>query len=152
MPDTEKENVFDIPKHVENLASWINPDQNVWHGHVLKLSIFGVGKINFRLPNGLDQIGIVQVQRIHKLRMVQPFIWPMLTKIQIHLVILSMNGLVSPKVHLMCSDLLYLILKREKLPKKISLTFRSATCRTFLFLQRQHWKSCLAVQQLLRRS
>ena len=57
-----------LPQHVQDLSTRIDSDQNIWNCDILELSIFGIGKIDFRFPDCLDQIWIIQIQGIHQLR------------------------------------------------------------------------------------
>ena len=42
-----------LPKHVQNVAGWFYAQENIWHCDVLKFTLFGVWKVDFRFPNGL---------------------------------------------------------------------------------------------------
>ncbi len=42
-----------LPEHVEDLSVWFDSEEDVWHSHVLELSFFGIGKIDFRFPDSL---------------------------------------------------------------------------------------------------
>ena len=41
------------PEHVKDLSVRFDSEEDVWHGHVLELSFFGIGKIDFRFPDSL---------------------------------------------------------------------------------------------------
>lgn len=75
------------------MASRVDPDEDVGHGHVLELGVLGVRKIDLGLPDGLDQVGVVEVERFDQRGMVETWVRPMLTEIQIHLVILKKTSL-----------------------------------------------------------
>ena len=40
----------------------MNPDQQIGHGHELKVTLFGIWKEDLRFPNGLHQLGVGKVQ------------------------------------------------------------------------------------------
>ena len=73
------------PQHVENLTPRVNPDQNVWDSHVLELCVLGVGEVHLRLPDGLDQVGVVEVQGLHQLVVLEAAVHPVLTQVKVHL-------------------------------------------------------------------
>ncbi len=39
------------------------PDEHVGHGDELEVGLLGVGEEHLRLPDGLDQVGVGQVER-----------------------------------------------------------------------------------------
>ena len=77
-----------LPEHIENFSFWIYAHENIWNCDELKFSIFGVGKVNFWFPNGLNEFGIVEVQRLINVNMIKPDIDPCLQQVQVHLVVL----------------------------------------------------------------
>jgi len=85
-------NTFDglteLPEHIEYIAVGFDAYQNVGHGDELEFGVFRIWKVHFRLPYGLDQIRIVEVQRFGNVRMFQSGVLPFLPEIQVDLVVL----------------------------------------------------------------
>ena len=52
------------PQNVKNFSIRVNPDQQVGHRHKLKVSLLGIREENLRLPDGLDQFWVGQIQRL----------------------------------------------------------------------------------------
>ena len=68
---------------------WIDAHQHVGHSHELELSVLGVGEVDLGFPDGLHQVGVVQVQGLGDVTMVETLVHPSLTKVQVNLVILK---------------------------------------------------------------
>ena len=51
-------------QNIKNFSIWMDPDQEVGHCHELEVSLLGIREENLRLPDGLDQLGVRQVQRL----------------------------------------------------------------------------------------
>ena len=77
-----------IPEHVENLPSRIDPDQHVWHRDVLELRVLGVGEVDLGLPDGLDQVGVVEVEGLDQLLVLETGVEPTLSQVEVDLVVL----------------------------------------------------------------
>jgi hypothetical protein len=71
------------------VTSRFNPKKNVRYGHVLELPLLGIGKVHLGFPNGLNHPRVVQVQSFRNGGIIQTGVFPMLTKIKVHLVILQ---------------------------------------------------------------
>ncbi len=78
-----------LPEHVKDLPVWLYPEEDVGNGDVLELSLLRVGKVDLRLPDSLDQVGVVEVQGLLDGRVVQAGILPVLSQVQVHLVVLA---------------------------------------------------------------
>ncbi len=50
------------PQNIKDLPSWVDPDEHVGHGDELEVGLLGVGEEDLRLPDGLDQVWVCQVQ------------------------------------------------------------------------------------------
>ncbi len=70
------------------------PEKDVGHCDILKLSLLGVGEVDLRLPDGLDQVGVVEIQSLLDGVVVQAGVLPVLTEVQVHLVVLQ-SGIVD---------------------------------------------------------
>ncbi len=89
--NTKKTHCRSLPEHVQDLPSRVYAHQHVWHRHVLELGVLGVGEVHLRLPDGLDQVGVVEVQRLHQLRVVEARVGPVLPQVEVHLVVLQLS-------------------------------------------------------------
>jgi hypothetical protein len=78
-----------LPEHVEYFAVRVDSHEHVGHRDVLELGVLGVGKVDLGLPNGLDQVGVVEVERLGDFRVLQPLVLPLLPQIQVHFVVLK---------------------------------------------------------------
>ena len=78
-----------LPEHVEDLSPGVEPDEHVRHGDKLKLAVLGVREVHLGLPDGLDEVGIVQVQRCGDVFVAKARVGPVLPQVQVHLVVLA---------------------------------------------------------------
>lgn len=78
-----------LPEHVEYFTIRINADEYVGHGDELELGVFSVGEVDFRFPDGLDKVWIVEVQTLRDICMLESLILPLLTKVQVHFIVLD---------------------------------------------------------------
>ncbi len=77
-----------LPQHVENISIGLDSQQYVGHRHVLEFALFSVGEVDFRLPDGLDEVRVVEVQGLGDSRVIESRIFPVLPQVQVHLVVL----------------------------------------------------------------
>lgn len=77
-----------LPEHVEDLSVGVDPDEDVGHGDELELGVLGVGEVDLGLPDGLDEVGVVEVERLLDVVVVEPLVHPRLPQVQVHLVVL----------------------------------------------------------------
>lgn len=79
------------PEHVEDLATRIQADQHIGHSDKLELAMFGVREVHLRLPDGLDEVGVVEVQGRGDVAVPQTRVGPVLAQVQVHLVVLGVQ-------------------------------------------------------------
>ena len=82
-----------LPEYVEDLASRVDPDQNVGHGDELEVGLFRVGEEDLRLPDRLDQVRVGQVQWDLDVRVRESRVRPLLTQIRVREVVLKYTKL-----------------------------------------------------------
>lgn len=94
LEETPKESLrtVHLPEHVEDLSVGVDPDEDVGHGDELELGVLGVGEVDLGLPDGLDEVGVVEVERLLDVVVVEPLVHPRLPQVQVHLVVLRGRG------------------------------------------------------------
>ena len=66
-----------------------DPEQHVGHGDVLELALLRVGEVDLGLPDGLDEVGVVEVEGLLDGVVVEAGVLPVLTEVEVDLVVLE---------------------------------------------------------------
>ena len=67
----------------------MDPDEDVGHSDELEVCLLGIGEVDLWLPDGLDQVGVSQVQGSPDVFMREPRIGPLLPQVCVGHVVLG---------------------------------------------------------------
>jgi hypothetical protein len=68
-------------------------NENVWHRHELKIGVLCVWEVDLGLPDGLDQVGVGEVERAGDVHVRETGVEPLLTKVSVgHIVLKGWKG------------------------------------------------------------
>ncbi len=69
----------------------MNPDEDVGHGDELEVGLLGIGEVDLWLPDGLDQVGVGQVQRRPDVLVREAGVRPLLPQVRVRVVVLRVG-------------------------------------------------------------